>query len=86
MSTDSSKFDSDRIVKLKAELTVMKNQDKFNEYCINHLKAEIRLLRDTLSKIQTSSTDCLYMHEGMNETLEMQLERGSHMNHNGDEI
>ena len=26
------------------------------------------------------------MHEGMNETLEMRLESGTHMNHNGDEI
>ena len=86
MSNNSSNFDRDIIVKLKAELTVMKNQDKFNEYCINHLKAEIRLLRDTLTKIQTSSKDCLYMHEGMNEKLEMQLERGTHMNHKGDEI
>ena len=44
------------------------------------------MLRDTLTKLEGTLKDCLYSHEGMNETLEMQLENGTHMNHNGDEI
>lgn len=86
MSTDSSKLDKKVIMKLKDEITILKKQDKFNEYCINHLKAEIRLLRDNLTKIEVVSKECLYKHEGMNETLNMQLEIGTHMTHNGDEI
>lgn len=86
MSTDSSKLDKKVIRKLKDEITILKKQDKFNEYCINHLKAEIRLLRDTLTKIEVVSKECLYKYEGMNATLNMQLENGTHMTHNGDEI
>ena len=86
MSTDSSKFDKEVIRKLKDEITLLKKKDKFNEYCINHLKAEIRLLRDTLSKNEVASKECLYKHEAMNEGLNMQLENGTHMTHNGDEI
>ena len=86
MSNDSSKLGSDVVVKLNQELSVLKRKDKFNEYCINHLKAEIRLLRDTLNKIQGSSKECLDYHEEMNETLEIKIEKGIHLNHNGEEI
>ena len=86
MSTDSSKFDKQVIRKLKDDVTILKKQNLLNEYCINHLKAEIRLLRDTLSKNEVASKECLYKHEAMNERLNMQLENGTHMTHNGDEI
>ena len=51
MSIDLSKFDKHSIRKLKNEITTLKKEDKFKGYCINHLKAEIRLLHDTLTKI-----------------------------------
>ena len=86
MSIDSSKFDRQVIRKLKDDVTILKKQNLLNEYCINHLKAEIRLLRDTITNIQDASKDYLYKHEGMNETLEMKLENGAHLTHNGDEI
>ena len=86
MITDSSKFDKEVIRKLKDEITILNKQYKFNEYCINHLKAEIRLLRDTLTKIESASKEDLYQHEEMNKTLNMQLENGHHMSHNGEEI
>ena len=86
MSIDSSKFCKEVIKKLKDEIMILKNQDKFNEYCINHLKAEICLLRDTLTKIGCASKECLCKHEWMDETLDMQLKSGTHVTHNGDEI
>ena len=86
MSTDSSKYDKHNIRKLQNEITIPKSEDKFKEYRINHLKAEISLLHDTLNKIKGASKEYLYKHEGRNETLNMQHENGYNMTQNGDEI
>ena len=94
MSADSSKFDtkndkgmlSQTVRELEDEVVQLKAEDKFKEYCINHLKAEIRLLRDTLANIEGASKKSLYKYEAMNEILIIQLENGYHMNHDGDEI
>ena len=44
------------------------------------------MLRDTLTNIKGESNEALYQHAAMNEALNMQLENGYHMKHNGDEI
>ena len=93
MSTDSSKLnaeDAKRMFKtvrqLENQISKLKAEDKHKDYCINHLKAEIRLLRDTLSNIQGASKEALYNHEAMNERFNTNIENGTHMNHSGDEI
>ena len=86
VSTDSSKFDTQSLRELQNEVARLKVQDKLEEFCINHLKTEIQLLRDTLIKIKGEYKGALYLHEAMNEALNMQLKNGYRMKHNRDEI
>ena len=44
------------------------------------------MLRDTLTNIKGESNEALYQHAAMNEALNMQLENGYHMKHNGDRV
>ena len=39
------------VQQLEDEVAKLKAEDKYKDYCINNLKAEILLLRDTLSNI-----------------------------------
>ena len=81
---DSSKFDtkickgflSKTVRELQDEVTKLKAEDKVKEYCINHLRAEICLIRGTLTTIKGASKEALYKHKAMNEILNMQLENG----------
>ena len=77
---------SQTVWELEDEVAQLKTEDKFKEYCIDNLKAEISLLCDTLTNIEGVSKEAVYKHEAMDETLIIQLENGYHMNHNGDEI
>ena len=86
MSTDSNKFDKQSIRKLQDEVMGLKIEDTFKGYCINHPKAEIRLLRDTLTEITGESKEALYEYVAMNETLNTKLGNGYHMKYNGEEI
>ena len=93
MSTDSSKLDTkvakgmfETVIQLENEISKLKAEDKYKDYCINHLTAEIRLLHDTLSNIQGASGEALYEHEAMNDRNNINLENGIHMHQYGDEI
>ena len=57
----------------------IKEKEKFNEYLINHLKAELRLCLDTLKKVKTSTAKAINEQEEMSEALESRLERGVYM-------
>ena len=61
-------------------------KEKFNEYLINHLKAELRLCMDTLKKVKTATARAINDQEVMSESLETRLERGVHMSYNGDNM
>ena len=74
MSTDSIKFDTKNgkgmlsitVWELEDEVAQLKAEDKFKEYCINHLKAKISLLCDTLTNIEGASKRlCISMEQWM---------------------
>jgi len=75
-----------RVKKLKKINRGIKEKEKFNEYLINHLKAELRLCLDTLKKVKTATAKAINEQEEMSEILESCLERGVHMTYNGDEM
>ena len=64
----------------------IKEKENFNEYLINHLKAELRLCMDALKKVKTATAKAINEQEEMSEALESRLERGVHMTYNGDEM
>ena len=41
----------------------LKEKEKFNEYLINHLKAELRLCMDTLKKVKTATARAINEQE-----------------------
>ena len=75
-----------RVKKLENINRGIKEKEKFNEYLINHLKAELRLCLDTLKKVKTATAKAINEQEEMSEALESRLERGVHMTYNGDEM
>ena len=75
-----------RATKLEEMVIELKKKDKFNEYCINHMKAQIRLLYDNIKVIKKASKTSLINIDQMNETLNYRLESGIYLKHNGDEI
>ena len=75
-----------RVKKLEIINHDIKEKEKFNEYLINHLKAELRLCLDTLKKVKTATAKAINEQEEMSEVLESRLERGVHMTYNGDEM
>ena len=75
-----------RVEKLEQINRGLKEKEKFNEYLINHLKAELRLCLDTLKKVKTATAKAINEQEEMSEVLESRLERESHLTYNGDEM
>ena len=75
-----------RVKKLEKLIVVSRESKKFNEYLINHLKAELRLCMDTLKKVKTATARAINDQEVMSESLETRLERGVHMSYNGDNM
>ena len=71
MSRELSKFKktickgafSKRVKEAEDEIAKLEREDKYRDCCINHSKASIRLLRDTLSNADKVSRDALYQHE-----------------------
>ena len=75
-----------RVKKLEIINHDIKEKEKFNEYLINHLKAELRLCLDTLKKVKTATIKAINEQEEMSEALESRLDRGIHMTYNGDDM
>ena len=73
-----------RLEKLQKINSGLKEKEKFNEYLINHLKAELRLCMNTLKKVKTATARAINDQELMSESLETRLERGVHMSYNGE--
>ena len=74
------------LTKMEQLIKEHKEENKFQEYIISHLKAEIRLLRDSLTKVQKVSKDSLWESECMNESANAKLEDGRYLRWDGEEI
>ena len=75
-----------KIKKLEESVVRFELKQKENDYIINSLKAEIRLLRDTLLLIKNSVKDALNTDDIMFESLNRNVENRGHLKHGGEEI
>ena len=53
------------VTQLKEELAEAKRDNEQNDFIINTMKAEIRLLRDTIKKINKLSKKAIHHHDCM---------------------
>jgi len=75
-----------KIKKLEESVVRLEPKQKENDYIVNSLKAEIRLLRDTLSSIKNNAKDALTTEDIMFESLNSNIENRSHLKHDGEDI
>ena len=75
-----------KIQKLEESVVRLELKQKENDYVVNNLKAEIRLLRDTLLLIKNTAKDALNTEDIMFESLNRNIENRSHLKHDGEEI
>ena len=75
-----------RVQELESVVNDLEQKQKFADYVINHMKAELRLCYDTLKSVNKSAKEAMEEQEAMSETLNARLERGYHLTYNGDEI
>ena len=64
------------VTQLKEELVEAKRVNEHNDFIINTMKAEIRLLRDTVKKMNKLSKKAIHYHHCMDELAESRLESG----------
>ena len=64
----------------------LERKQKENDYIVSTLKAEIRLLRDTLGSVKKAANDALEIEDVMFESLNTNIERGTYLNENVEEI
>ena len=74
------------VTQLKEELAEAKHDNEQNEFIINTMKAEIRLLRDTVKKMNKLSKRAIHQHDCMDELAESRLESGRYTDYIKDEI
>ena len=75
-----------KIQKLEESVVRLELKQKENDYIVNSLKAEIRLLRDTLFLIKNNAKDALNTEDIMFESLNRNIENGNHQKHDSEEI
>ena len=75
-----------RVKELESVIQSLEEKQKFSDYVINHMKAELRLFYDTLKTVNKTAKKAMEEQEGMSETLNARLERGYHLTCKGDEI
>ena len=76
----------DKLSDEQIRITRLNNEKKHDQFVINNLKAENRVLRDCLTKLQTSAQGALDTDDMMFDTLNGAIENGYHLTHNGDTI
>ena len=74
------------VTQLKEELADAKRENEQNEFIINTMKAEIRLLRNTVKKMNKLSKKVIHHHDCMDELAESHLESGQYTDYINDEI
>ena len=67
----------DEIATLKQKIVEMGNENEEQLFFINTLKATVRLLRDTLKKVQKASKKAMSDHDRMDELAESRMETGA---------
>ena len=71
---------------LKQKVIHLEQKQKENDFVVKSLKAEIRLLRDTLCNIKNTARDALNTEDIMFEALNSNIENSNHLKHDGEEI
>ena len=75
-----------KIKKLEESVVRFELKQKENDFVVKTLKAEIRLLRDTLCNIKNTAKDALNTEDIMYETMNGNIKNGHHQKHDGEEI
>ena len=75
-----------RHAKMEEIIQSHEEENKVKDYIISHLKAEIRLLRDSLTKVQKASKDSLWKSECMNKSVNSKHKNGRYLKWDGEEI
>ena len=74
------------VTQLKEELAEAKRDNEQNDFIIKTMKAEIRLLRDTIKKMNKLSKKAIHHHDCMDELAESHLESRRYTDYIKDEI
>ena len=77
---------SKTIKKLEQTVLRLERKERENDYIVSNLKAEIRLLRDTLGSLGKSINNALEIDDVMFESLNSNIERGTYLNDNVEEM
>ena len=75
-----------KMEQLEKTVIELKLNQKENDFVVKNLKAEIRLLRDTLCKIRNTAKDALNTEDIMFQALNRNIENRNHLKHDGEEI
>ena len=68
---------NEEIAMLKQKIVEMGHENEEQLFFINTLKATVRLLRDTLKKVQKASKKAISDHDRMDELAESRMETGA---------
>ena len=75
-----------RISKLQTVIKKLQRDNKSKDYQISWMKAEIRMMKEAMSKFKKMSKDVLYEVDSMNETANNRCMNDAFVNWDGEEI